>query len=92
MNVWNACIATIETGGRRGPPALQKPYRVHIHLHPNIAGYIHPRQPFAQKPLHANIPPRLQQKPPAMPPAQQGEWRRRGAKNLHPLPYRRCTA
>jgi hypothetical protein len=41
MNAWNGCIATIETDGRRGPPALQEPHRVYIHLHPDIAGYIH---------------------------------------------------
>ena len=91
MNAWNACIATIETGGRRGPPALQKPYRVHIHLHPNIAGHIYPRQPFAQKPLYADIAPRLEQKPPPMPAPQQGQRRGRWTKNLHPIPYR-CSA
>ena len=60
MNAWNGCIGTIE---RRGitPADLQKPHRVHIHLHPDIAGYIHPGQPIAQKPLHADIPPRLEQ-------------------------------
>lgn len=67
MNAWNGCIATIETWGIT-PPDLQKPHRVHIHLHPDIAGHIHPGQPFAQKPLHANIAPRLKQEPPAMPP------------------------
>ena len=46
---------------------LQKPDRVHIHLHPDIAGHGHLREPFAQKPLYADIAPRLEQKPPAVP-------------------------
>jgi hypothetical protein len=38
----------LENALGRGNCPLQKPHRVHIHLHPDIAGYIHLCQPFAQ--------------------------------------------